>query len=117
MCPPCLLAFSIFLLVSLKAFHFVYSQCTKGRFTLLMRLTYYLSKKKLAVLGVCGVLLIPLVRTRWGFGRILGGVGGCFLVISDLSWEMAQRSNFWMMCSLEKWPLRKLSRIYIALLV
>lgn len=62
-----------------------------------------------AVLGVGDVQLIPLGRMRWGFGRLLGRFGGCFLVILNLSWEMAQRSDSGMMCDMEKWPLRKLS--------
>jgi hypothetical protein len=53
----------------------------------------------------------------WGYRIILGGVRGCFLVIPNLSWEMAPRSNYGMMDDVGRCPLRKLSRICIALLV
>jgi len=52
-----------------------------------------------------------------GFRKNIRRVGGYFLVILDLSWETALRSDFGMMCSMEIWPLRKLSQIYITLLV
>ena len=56
----------------------------------------------LVVLGAGGVLLISLGRMGWGFGRILGGGGGCFVAIPDLSWEMSPRSNFGMMCGADR---------------
>jgi hypothetical protein len=61
----------------------------------------------LAVLGVGGVLLIPLGHMGWGYGRICGG----FLIIPDLSWEMAPRSNSVKMRGVGRWPLRKHSRM------
>ena len=39
--------------------------------------------------GWDGVLLSHLGRLDWGYGRILGGGVGCFLVIPDLSTEAA----------------------------
>jgi len=39
----------------------------------------------LVILGESGVLLIPLGSMGLGFGSILGGVGGCFIVIPYLS--------------------------------
>jgi hypothetical protein len=71
----------------------------------------------LAGLGVGGVLLTPLGHMGWGYERILEGGGGCFLVIPDLSRKMAPRSNFGMICGVGRWPLRKCSWSYIALLV
>jgi hypothetical protein len=56
----------------------------------------------LVVLGAGGVLLIPLIRMGWGYERILGGVGGCFIAISDLSWEMVPISYSRMMCGVER---------------
>jgi hypothetical protein len=41
----------------------------------------------LAVHGV-GILISPMRRMRWSYGRILGGVGGSFQVIPDLRWEI-----------------------------
>jgi hypothetical protein len=64
-----------------------------------------------------GVLLILFYCMGWGYRIILGGVRGCFLVIPNLSWEMAPRSNYGMMDDVGRCPLRKLSRICIALLV
>jgi hypothetical protein len=58
----------------------------------------------LVVLGEGGVLLIPLGRMGLGFGRILGGVGGCFIVIPDLSWEMTSRLDSGMMCGVGRRP-------------
>jgi hypothetical protein len=63
----------------------------------------------LAVLGVGAVLLILLGRMWRGYGKILGGVGRCFLVIPDLSYEMAPRLDSGMMCGVGRWPLRKIS--------
>jgi hypothetical protein len=34
----------------------------------------------------------------WGYGRILGGVGRSFLVISDLKWERASMFDYAMIC-------------------
>lgn len=59
----------------------------------------------------------PLGHMGWGYERILKGGGGCFLVIPDLSRKMAPRSNFGMICGVGRWPLRKRSWSYIALLV
>jgi hypothetical protein len=50
---------------------------------------------------VGGVLLIPLGHTRWGFGRILGGDGGFFLAIPDLSREMGPIFDFGMAFGVE----------------
>jgi hypothetical protein len=36
-----------------------------------------------------------LGRMGWGYGRILGGFGGSFQVISVLRWEMALKVRFW----------------------
>jgi hypothetical protein len=52
----------------------------------------------LVVLGASG-LLISLGHLRWGFGRILGRGGGCFLTIPNLSREMGPRSNFGRNCA------------------
>jgi hypothetical protein len=45
---------------------------------------------------------------EWGYGRILGGVGGCFQVTLDLRWEMAGGLVFGMICGVGTRPLRKL---------
>jgi hypothetical protein len=50
---------------------------------------------------VGGVLLIHLGRIGWGLGRIFGWVGGYFLVIPDLQWEMAPSSDSGMICGVE----------------
>jgi hypothetical protein len=71
----------------------------------------------LAVIGVGGVLLIPLGRMGWGFERILEEVGVYFVTIPDLSRETGPRLDSRMMCSTVSWPSRKLSRFYMALLV
>jgi hypothetical protein len=39
-----------------------------------------------------------LGHTGWGYGRILGGAGGCFQVILDLRWEMPPRLDSSMIC-------------------
>jgi hypothetical protein len=63
------------------------------------------------------VLLNPLCSIWWGYGRISGGIEGCFLIILDLSWEMAPRLDFGIMCGVGRRPLRKLLRIYTLLFV
>jgi hypothetical protein len=50
------------------------------------------------LLGMVGVLLIPLGLTEWGFGRILGRDGVRFATIPDSCWEMDLGSVFGMMC-------------------
>jgi hypothetical protein len=71
----------------------------------------------LAIIRVGGVLLISLGCMEWGYGRILGGGRGCFPVIPYLSWEMAPRSDYGMMCGVGICPLRKHLWSYISLLV
>jgi hypothetical protein len=53
---------------------------------------------------VGGVLLNPLGRLGWGYGRILGGDGGCFLVIPDLSWETVPRLDSGTICGVGEGP-------------
>jgi hypothetical protein len=71
----------------------------------------------LPILRVGGFILIHLGCMGWGYGRILGVVGECFLLVLDLNWEMAVKSDFEMMCGVGRWPLRKISWIYVVLLV
>jgi hypothetical protein len=49
----------------------------------------------LVVIGVGGVLLIPLGRMGWGFGRILGGVGVYFVATPDLKLGDGSKIRFW----------------------
>jgi len=51
--------------------------------------------------GVGSVLMSFFGHMRWGYKRISGGFGGCFLVIPDLSWEMAQRLDSGMTCGVK----------------
>jgi len=44
------------------------------------------------------VLVSPLGRMVWVYGRILGNVGGRSVVTSDLKWVMAPRFVFGMTC-------------------
>lgn len=53
---------------------------------------------KLVVHGMDGVLMNLLGHTGWDYGRILGGVEGCFQVILDLRWEMPPRLDSSMIC-------------------
>jgi len=53
----------------------------------------------------------------WGYGRILGGVGGSFQVIPYLKWEMALRLDFDMIYGVGMWHIRKPFQIYMVLLV
>jgi hypothetical protein len=41
-----------------------------------------------------GVLVSPSGSIGWVYGRILGVVGGSFVVILDLRWEMAPRLDY-----------------------
>jgi hypothetical protein len=66
--------------------------------------------------GVGSVLMSFFGHMRWGYKRISGGFGGCFLVIPDLSWEMAQRLDSGMTCGVRIRPLMNAFRIYIVLL-
>jgi hypothetical protein len=70
----------------------------------------------MAACGVGGVSMRFLGCLAWGYGIISGRVGGCFLVISDLSWEMTPRSDCGLTCSVGIRPLRELFRICIVLL-
>jgi hypothetical protein len=54
-------------------------------------------------------------RMGWGYGRILGGVEGCFQVIADLRWEVAQRLVSGMACAVGRWM--SLSRFSICTLL
>jgi hypothetical protein len=49
----------------------------------------------LAGCGVGGVLMSLLGCMGWGYGRILRGVGGSFLILPNLRWEMAPRLRVW----------------------
>jgi hypothetical protein len=69
---------------------------------------------KFGSVGVGGVLLFPLGRMVWGYGRILGRVGACSVATPNLSWEMGPRSNFEMMCGAESYPLKQLFRPYLS---
>jgi hypothetical protein len=51
----------------------------------------------MAVRGVSGILMS---LWGWGYGRILGGVGRSFLVISDLKWERASMFDYDMICGM-----------------
>jgi hypothetical protein len=51
-----------------------------------------------AKFGVGGVLMSLFGRMRWGYGRILEGVGKIFLVIQNLKWELDLRLDFGMIC-------------------
>ena len=46
--------------------------------------------------GEGDVLVSPLERMGWVYGRILGDVVGSFAVILDLMWEMVSRLDFGM---------------------
>jgi hypothetical protein len=48
----------------------------------------------MAVHGEGVVLISCLEHLGWGYGRILGGVGGSFQVTLDLRWEMAPKLDF-----------------------
>jgi hypothetical protein len=52
------------------------------------------------VYGEGGVLVSLLGRMGWGYGRLLGGVGRSFLVISDLKWERASMFDYDMICGM-----------------
>jgi hypothetical protein len=58
--------------------------------------------------GMSGVLMSLLGHLGWDYGRISGGVGGCFIIILDLSWEMTLTLDFGMTCDVGTRPLRKL---------
>jgi hypothetical protein len=45
--------------------------------------------------GVGGVLLLPLGRMGWGYGRTLGEGGVCSVAIPDLSWRDGSKIRFW----------------------
>jgi hypothetical protein len=45
-----------------------------------------------------GVLVSLLRRMEWVYGRILGKVGGRFVVTPDLKWVMVPRLNSSMTC-------------------
>jgi hypothetical protein len=68
----------------------------------------------LVVWVVGGVLVFPLGRMVWNYGRILGRVGACSVATPDLSWEMGPRSDFGMMCGVESYPLKQLFRPYLS---
>jgi hypothetical protein len=66
--------------------------------------------------GVDGVLVSLLGCMGWGYGRILGGVGGSSQVIPDLRWEMAPKLNFGVIYGVGIWLLRKYFQFYLVLL-
>jgi hypothetical protein len=52
----------------------------------------------------------------WGYKKISRRVGGCFLVIQDLRWDMTLRLDPDMTYSIGIRPLRKIFKIYIVLI-
>ena len=63
-----------------------------------------------------GALVSQLERMGWGYGRIIGGVGGNFQVILYLRWEMAPRLDSGMIYGVRIWPLKKPFQVYLVLL-
>ena len=55
-------------------------------------LWYYIHGLMEGGCGMGGVLMRFMGCKEWGFGRILGGVGGSFLATRDLKWGMAPKS-------------------------
>jgi hypothetical protein len=47
-----------------------------------------------------------LMSSSWGYGRILGRVGGSFQVIPDLKWEIAPMLDYGMTYGVGIGPLR-----------
>jgi hypothetical protein len=63
--------------------------------------------------GEDGVLLSQSRRMWWVCRRILGGIGRSFVIIPDLSWEMAQRLDSDMIFGMGIQPLRKSFQFYL----
>ena len=55
--------------------------------------------------GEGDVLVSLLACMEWVYGKILGGLGGSFVVIPDLKWKMAQRLDFDMIFGVGIWSL------------
>jgi hypothetical protein len=56
--------------------------------------------------GEGGVLVSLLGFMWWVYGRILGGVGGSFVVVLDLRWEMVARLDSCLAFGVGIWPSR-----------
>jgi hypothetical protein len=61
----------------------------------------------MTICGMGGVLLKPLSRLQWGYGRISEGDKCYFLGIPNLSWETTPRLDSGMMCGVQRQSLRK----------
>ena len=62
-------------------------------------------------------VLVNLMRCMgWVYGRILGGVGGGFVVIPYLRWEMTSRLDSYMIFGVQMQPLRKPFQFYLVLI-
>jgi voltage-gated potassium channel Kch len=56
--------------------------------------------------GEGGVLVSLLGHMGRVYGRVLGGVGGSYVVTRSLKWVMALRLDFGMIFSVGIWPLK-----------